>query len=47
MTVVTAGSAGAVKRELAFIAGIALTVFWLLPLVILAMNALSRRRNSC
>lgn len=39
MTVVTAGSAGAVKRELAFIAGIALTVFWLLPLVILAMNS--------
>ena len=26
-------------RELAFIAGLALTVFWLLPLAILAMNA--------
>lgn len=39
MTEVMAGQGGVVKRELAFIAGIALTVFWLLPLVILAMNS--------
>jgi multiple sugar transport system permease protein len=40
MTAVMAGKTGAVKRELAFIAGIALTVFWLAPLVILAMNSM-------
>ena len=39
MTAVTAGSRGVARRELAFVAGIALTVFWLLPLAILAMNS--------
>jgi multiple sugar transport system permease protein len=39
VTEAVAGTSGGAKRELAFMAGLALTVFWLLPLAILAMNA--------
>ena len=35
-----AGEGPRVGRELAFVGAIALTVFWLLPLVLLAMNAM-------
>jgi multiple sugar transport system permease protein len=39
MSAITAGSGGAVRRELSFVAAIGITVFWLLPLVLLMMNA--------
>lgn len=39
MSAAMAGEGGGFKRELAFAAAVALTVFWLLPLALLAMNA--------
>ncbi len=39
------GAGGTVRREVSFVAAIVLTVFWLLPIAILVMNAFKSRQD--